>query len=732
MIEVKFKISNLAPITSIDKSIQLGSIDVGFFARNGCGKTYISRIFELLSSRESDDYNRFIKKGETKCDFEFSVDNVENIKLQINKDITPLIPETQFIYHVFNEDYTERHYKENYNKNGNIEGVILGKEKKAVDDKIQEIKKSKIELQKLLDFLVAKINEEYNNELSKIPYLTRLKEYNDWINIDYIKKNYISALSSSYDLKFHIDAFNKLSTIPENIQGVSTFKTLHNDLASFLNSELLECLHHPYTLAELGADFRKKIIHKEDFIKSGIKLLTNNECPFCERPLDDVQDLISKYNKYIEDTENKVKTYLIGTKDKLSQKTIDFNQNQKVHATFIDYKEKYIPNYKDELELIDVSIFDNIKNKIIEIINLKIKDIRESKNADFNEIINYIESYNVTIEKNNLIIRDFNKILENSNAQKQKTKREIVNNFYFYFCSKYQNELRQISKHYIDLEKSNIELIELKKEAKTIKKVVGETTKQIIKKFFGDKYSFNPISFKLSFNNSELTENEPKKILSQGERSLLTFAYYLGETHQKIKQDESNYNKLFFIIDDPISSLDFENVFSVADIIKDLDKIFNLEHKRLFVFTHNFEFIRKLKSNKAIKQSYEICCNSIRKLQGNLSLDYYSHLNDIYKMSINGGNSFHTIGNSIRHVLEGMAKFENPKIEQNITKDYIAENEDIKLEVSNTLIQDLSHGNPFSDNSFGNDEWIKLCTNVTKHILIKYPRQIDYLKTLNE
>lgn len=731
MPEVKFKILNLAPITSIDKTINLGTIDAGFFARNGCGKTYISRLFELLESKENDDYNKFIKKGEQECHFEFSVDNVENIKLQIDRDSTPTIPETYYIYHVFNEDYTENHYKENYNKDGNIDGVILGKEKKAVDDKIEEIKKTKLEQQKLINYISEKISEEYRNELSNIPYLTRLKEFNDWINIEFIKKHYEKALSSKYDFKYQIDIFNKLSAIPENIQVISLFQTIPNDFASYLNDDFIKCMQFPYTLAELGEEFRKKIAVKEDFIKSGIELIVENKCPFCEKPLDDVKHLISQYNKYIEDTENKVKTYLNGIKNKLIQKSINSNLYVKIYQSFNNYKQKYIPNFSKNIELIDFSQFNNIKQKILNTIDAKINDITKPLNVDLKEITNFIETVNKVVDKNNLIIKEFNKILENSNSQKQKTKRAIVNDFYFYLCVKYQQGLKQITKYGVDLEKFNNELTELKKEAKTIKKVVGETTKIVIEKFFGDKYSFNPNSFRLNFKNSELTGDEPKKVLSQGERSLLTFAYYLGEAHQKIRQDEANYNKLFFIIDDPISSLDFDNVYAVADIIKDIDKMYNMQYKRLFVFTHNFEFIRKLKSNRAISQSYEIYDNCIRKLQGNLCLDYYSHLSDVYKISIGNGSNFHTIGNSIRQILEGIAKFENPEIEQNITKNYIENNIDIKNNVSNVLIQDLSHGNVFSSNAIGNDEWIKLCKNIIDHILIKYPKQIDYIKNLN-
>lgn len=728
-ITIKFNITNLAPISKIDKTINVGTIDTGFFARNGCGKTYISRIFELLSSKESDDFNRFISKGKDNCNFEFSVADKEKISLNLNRGSIPTIPDTYYIYHVFNEDYTEKHYKENYNKNGNIDGVILGKEKKAVDDKIEEIKNTKDAEQQLISPISKSIDTEYKNELSNIPYITRLREYNDWINFDYIKRNYRSDLTTNYNYKKHIETFQKLSTIPENLQGIAFFKETTDDLSTYLDDKLVKCLQTPYTLAELGNEFRNKIASKEEFIKSGLELINDNHCPFCEKSLDDVKELIIQYNKYIEDTENKVKTYLQTIKNRLLQKSINTDNYKQIQQTFIEYKQKYIPNFNKDLEQIDDSEFNKAKKNIINLIDSKYSDIRTLIYIDLNELFNAIEAINNLVLKNNVAIRDFNKILENSNSQKQQTKRDIIKNFYFYLCVKYQKELSEITNYGNDLVRFNKELVELKKEAKTIKKVVGETTKDVIEKFFGDKYIFNPLTFRIKFKDSELTKDEPKKVLSQGERSLLTFAYYLGEAHQKIRQDETNYDKLFFIIDDPISSLDFDNVYAVADIIKDIDKMYNMQFKRLFVFTHNFEFIRKLKSNNAISQTYQIYNDEIKKLQGNLSLDYYSHLCDIYHTSIDKNSKFHTLGNSLRQVFEGIAKFENPKIEHNITKTYIESNVDIKNGVSNVLIQDLSHGNPFSDSNISNTDWKKICSNTIEHIRTKYPKQIDFITT---
>jgi len=62
-------------------------------------------------------------------------------------------------------------------------------------------------------------------------------------------------------------------------------------------------------------------------------------------------------------------------------------------------------------------------------------------------------------------------------------------------------------------------------------------------------------------------------VLSDGEKSIVAFCLYLAQVHAKI-DDEGEYNKLFFVIDDPISSLDFHYVYSVAQIIRNLNQSF--------------------------------------------------------------------------------------------------------------------------------------------------------------
>lgn len=69
------------------------------------------------------------------------------------------------------------------------------------------------------------------------------------------------------------------------------------------------------------------------------------------------------------------------------------------------------------------------------------------------------------------------------------------------------------------------------------------------------------------FNSRELAKGQTGKVLSEGEKSIVAFAYYLGDAHIKVNSEE-DYKRLFFIIDDSISSMDFSYVYSLSGVIR--------------------------------------------------------------------------------------------------------------------------------------------------------------------
>jgi len=103
----------------------------------------------------------------------------------------------------------------------------------------------------------------------------------------------------------------------------------------------------------------------------------------------------------------------------------------------------------------------------------------------------------------------------------------------------------------------------------------------------------------------ESLSDNATQVLSDGEKGIVAFCYYLATVHTII-ETEDDYEKLFFVIDDPISSMDFNYVYRVAQSIRHINKHFGIESRqvRFIILTHNFEFMNLLMRNNIINQKY--------------------------------------------------------------------------------------------------------------------------------
>jgi len=93
---------------------------------------------------------------------------------------------------------------------------------------------------------------------------------------------------------------------------------------------------------------------------------------------------------------------------------------------------------------------------------------------------------------------------------------------------------------------------------------------------------------------------QPAKNLSEGEKSLISFSYFIAKMEDELKGDEAE--NLVVYIDDPISSLDSNHIFFIYSII---DTVFakNLCFEQLFISTHNLEFLKFMKRLKLMVTS---------------------------------------------------------------------------------------------------------------------------------
>ena len=277
----------------------------------------------------------------------------------------------------------------------------------------------------------------------------------------------------------------------------------------------------------------------------------------------------------------------------------------------------------------------------------------------------------------------------------------------------------------LEIQKLNEEILEKEKEFKKVKKTeYFNTLKDLFSMFFQNKYLIedtdNGFIVKLENNiiNDKLNE-----VLSDGEKSIMAFCNYIAETHI-IVNNKTDYNKLFYIIDDPISSLDSDYIYCVANVIRYLTKYFeNIKYEKYIILTHNINFARMLIRNKIVSNKFQIKNKNLQKLdEKDFDIPYLHHLKDIYSIYKRNSDISHTTANSVRQILEGIHYFCAPSTTlENFVNDNFPELS------TYTYVNDKSHGNLFSIHSLSDRELKDMITKLIEFIKNNFKGQLDLL-----
>lgn len=737
-------IENIGPHSKINFSEKTSSLKTAIYANNGSGKTFISRLFRLIenpTSQNSDKLLSFTKtQGKMKFEVNFKEENkppvVKTLELNIIKGAIPTFSSPMpFIFHVFNSDYVHENIEAlGYKPDGNIEGYILGKtqidltkEKKEFEDKNKILEKKKQEFELGVNTQKVMLDDKDLGIRKNISEYTSFTIENIFrkYNLGYTEEKSFEELKKENTI---------LNTLPDDLPNVEPNNA--NIMTDFFDN-IEQILKHSYSKSHFAEEFKTKIKTKQGFIENGLKLKVDNKCPFCEQTFDEnALELIDTYTKYLADEEAKIISQIDTLIKKVDEfkKQIDnaYKNSLKSKTDFEDIK-KYLPSFKEQnLEVLqDSKSLEDDFSTVISVLNDKKNDI--SKVLSVEVQIKNIELFkknnsNMAIS-NNKNIDALNKAKNNTNTEKLNIKKRLCKAQYLKTLKseiKSIDEIVALQKEIQNIEK---DISEKENQAKALKKdKVTEAFEDFLNVFFAGKYTFDKDNFCLKFDTHNLISNA-SDVLSDGEKSIVAFCFFLAETHKKVDK-EADYQKLFFVIDDPISSLDFHYVYSVAQIIRRLndDTRFPIGDKlRFLVLTHNIEFMSILIRNKIINGRFILEKSGIKKLQKELIMPYEEHLRDVYEVSESTKAPSHTTPNSIRHILETINKFEKPNL------DFLKYCEDIELlkddnEFLYALIHDNSHGNYRNQMATTPDMIIKGCKRVIEVISNKFDGQIEVMK----
>ena len=166
----------------------------------------------------------------------------------------------------------------------------------------------------------------------------------------------------------------------------------------------------------------------------------------------------------------------------------------------------------------------------------------------------------------------------------------------------------------------------------------------------------------IKYKGNDETKKRLQNTLSEGEKTALAFAYFMS----KVTTEVTNKGQTIIVIDDPISSLDDNRLYSTAFLIHEEFKDF----KQLFVFSHNMLFLKYINPFfKKEKETYLISKGGIEDLPAsleNFQSPYFYMLESVVNFKSEAEPDYEDarkfLPNYIRRILETFFSFKYAKL----------------------------------------------------------------------
>ncbi len=735
---------NIKKIKSFKAFCGLDAIEMGefkdynvIFGNNGCGKTSLTRAFELLISK-----NKHIEKYRT-----ISTAESPSIEFECKDESYTIEPNSNigapsFKVEIYNSDFLHNNTPFNSEfglkklDDGTIilEGSVLGEETKEINQlkdyrgKVEKRQK-KIKDENSAETLIAKQKSEIekcDKEIEKIRREVTSKTIP--ITLDEIEINNFCEVSKN-KFKYQEDALTNLE---------KDFNELDEAMKKFDDLKEME-LPKDYQRDELKSLFSfdidkgagqvsekiKEHISKvgREFIEKGIKLqkeMPDNACPFCTQKILNgiIQDYTSYFNKRIEQL-NQDSLEVSGTlKNILNQWNI-----KEILQSF----ERFEPFMEDFLK--EKKSLENALEQIKALLEELQKEVDKKEGVKNEENFQEIDKKLLEIQENiQQCVGETRRILNQKKEQKKKLEKlktelkearikKAKHDSYDWQKIKKEAEIK-LSVLNRGHERLNCLLEKIDNKLKELydqKRPDIETINNYLKVLNLPKYSLNK-DYRIVLNSDALENSEAKMILSDGEKTTLAFAYFLARL--KLFYKKEDLKNLVVVIDDPISSLDEQRIYNttclVAKINQELarEKLSNEKDRaQVFVLTHNHTFMARLINMVGKHARYfqlerhqgqlKIVCKD--KVNGYFDTFYLLLFKEVYvfakKETVQDDfNEAINYGNKIRILLESFLKI-------NFIDSFLGEDKTFKEDKIKKLIEEtdnqvrLSFSNlPFSEN----------------------------------
>lgn len=560
------------------------------YGNNGAGKTLLSNYLY--------DINNDIYK-------ECSIDGLDTI----NDNIL-----------VYNQKFIE----ENFYVNKQQKGIFtLSKENKEINEKIEKLEEILL-IKNKEKTLIEQDKTVLDNELE-----TNIKNIRE--DIYQFKKTYANNSNNVFKDFFNgihmkdefLDYILNLNIMEDN----STVEELEKQLKTLTNykeidlvnineiSNILDTLNN----IESNKIFNEIIVGSDNAVYSPvINMLDNLEwvekgykeylpksndvCPFCQQKINS-KELILNLEQVINNSYKDKKNNLIDLYNKYKDTYNHLNNfiNNLYSNTYIDKIEpSIIQNIKNIYYAIKYIIDNNIDSINKKLNKMSLTFTLNKSDNKLNDLITLLKAINSKIEEHNVKVNN------------TKDEKEKIKNKFFNICRKqYDMEIRKFYSEQRTIEKK----IEITKQNENNNEEAIKECFEKLKEYhtqtqnaFTSLENINNLLQEMGILNFKLEkvdnnfykiirDNEEADIfrtLSEGEKMIISFLYFIEKCNGIINDDEVNRNKLI-VIDDPISSLSFEHIFTIASIIKHsvIEELINKTNNKIIILTHNLYFFHE-------------------------------------------------------------------------------------------------------------------------------------------
>jgi wobble nucleotide-excising tRNase len=676
------------------ENIEFSKVNL-LFGFNGSGKTTLSNIFNLISTKK---IYSIVRKEELFKDLANSTDSIVHFTGKNKISYPAEKPNYENIY-VFNSNFISEHVydgsKSNLRKFDVSNTELQDSKIKGLNDNIEKIEKDNKKLDNEIEDLdksFNKLKKDYNSEFRKTFSNKTLSIGKDVPTLKQFKTKNIDKLKSELeekkqDLKFAKnqsklnDDIAKLKEIgfkKLEIDQVSITNVLNNTVQKISTNSLTKNIEN-YQILVPEEDTRKV----EPWYKFGYKLLKLEEkkkepkCPLCDSDLNkSYQDLIKSFSAYFDKEYEK---FISSIKEENEQLETVINSIYEAKSDYDRLLKIYI-GYSNLISHSPTEISSDILAQ-------ELKSLKQSLDAkkgklgkpvvvDLSLILESVSLYNIVIQELNNFSEHLVEQIQGRKVSPEKIELSVRSLYKDIIWNEFDKGNKTVETYQnkrstkVRNEEGIRVLINEKADRLKNLKLEAQQVSQFLEKMGITHFNIDLNESKeqdnilITYKSNPHTKTRLKNTLSEGEKTALAFAYFLSKVTIETKQKEDT----IIVIDDPISSLDDNRIYSTAFLIQEIFK----DYHQVFILSHNFLFLKYLNPlfNKSKeKELYLLSANGLEKLPnslGNFQTPYFYMIDNI-KMFINSGSPDFEQGrkylpNYIRRVLETYFSFKFAKV----------------------------------------------------------------------